>query len=50
MVIKISSEGYETTVQECDSWDETKERIVGAVHRVTLARDFNKDVVGVIRI
>jgi len=43
-MIKISSNGYESEVEETDSWQETKDRIIGAAHSVILARDRNKKI------
>ena len=39
MTIKIIADGYYTTFEEADSWEETRDRAWGALHRVTLKRD-----------
>lgn len=45
--IRVSCNGCVTYVTLSDSWDDVKEQLLGAAHRVLLANSREREVVGV---
>jgi hypothetical protein len=46
--IKLILGKFVTEIEEKENWDDTKLEVLGAVHRILLARDRNRPVEGVL--